>query len=67
MSGFWPHQFTKQGRPYQIGENELKQPIMATPMICVHCMKEFVQGMDVRPPDPCPARNDKREKKRILL
>jgi hypothetical protein len=70
MSGTWPHQFTKNGKEYQIGEqpylDELTRKVMAQPMICVHCHKEYVQGVDPRPLDPCPARSDKREKKRIL-
>ena len=61
----WPHQFTKDGKPTQIGVKEFNLPVHSTPMICVHCHARFVQGVDGKPPDPCPARNDKREMKRI--
>jgi hypothetical protein len=63
----WPHQFTKKDKPVQIGEDpETHDPIMAAPMVCVHCGAEFVAGQTSRPPDPCPARNKKRDMKRIL-
>lgn len=68
----WPHKFTKNGAEKQVGEskvegsNNLKVPIFAIPMICVHCHIEFLQGRDPIPPGPCPARNGKAELKRIL-
>lgn len=63
----WPHQFTKDGDPVQIGKEDLTgDPIMVAPMMCVHCGIKFVTGQTSRPPDPCPARNQKREMKRIL-
>lgn len=63
----WPHQFTKEGEPKVIGRDDLTgDPIMAAPMVCVHCGVKFVSGQTNRPPDPCPARNKKREMKRIL-
>lgn len=63
----WPHQFTKIGEPTKIGEDQFTHdPIMAVRMGCVHCGVEFVAGQTNRPPDPCPARNKKREMKRIL-
>jgi hypothetical protein len=69
MSDFWPHQFTKSGKEVQIGEEKLTdnvmRPVMAQNMVCVHCGVEFVQGQDSPPLPPCPARNDKREMKRI--
>lgn len=69
MSDFWPHQFTKDGTPTQIGEEQmldhLKRPILAQPMVCVHCGVKFVQNKDPRPADPCPARNTKREMARL--
>lgn len=69
MSGVWPHQFTKNGKEIQIGEEKFTdnttRPVYAQPMICVHCHQEYTQGKDGIPPGPCPARNDKREMKRI--
>lgn len=68
---FWDHQFTKLDKEFQIGEQidvtGEKVPVMAQKMICVHCNKEFIQNKDARPQGPCPARNDKREMKRIKL
>ena len=60
MSTPWPHQFTRKGRDYIGPHGQLLQP-----MICVHCYQEYMEGDESRPPDPCPARNDKRELKRI--
>jgi len=62
----WPHQFTKDGRDFQIGEDPATHdPIIAQPMICVHCHVKFVSGQTSRPPDPCPARTMQKEKKRL--
>lgn len=63
----WPHQFTKDGKDIQVGvrDDGSNDPIMAVPMVCVHCYIKYVNGKDARPPDPCPARNEKREMKRI--
>lgn len=61
----WPHQFTKVDKGEQIGEDDTGTPILAIPMACVHCSAKFIQGREQRPADPCPARNDKREMKRI--
>jgi len=47
--GEWPHQFTKSYNGYYI---------------CVHCHIEFKEGEKL-PTNFCPARNDKREIKRI--
>lgn len=60
MSEPWPHQFTKNGSPKQGYNGQMWQP-----MVCVHCFKEYVQGLESKPNGPCPARNDKRELKRI--
>lgn len=57
----WPHQFTKNGRGYEIGPDTFAQTY-----ICVHCLQEYVQGLQEPPPEPCPARNTQRELKRIL-
>lgn len=69
MSEYWPHQFTKHGKEKLIGEEKFldntTRPIFAQPMICVHCHQEYVQGVDAPPPGPCPARNTRREMKRI--
>ncbi len=69
MSEFWPHQFTKNGREVQIGEEKLYEntmrAIMAQPMVCVHCKVEYTQGKQPRPTGSCPARNTRREMKRI--
>jgi hypothetical protein len=65
----WPHQFTKNGKPTQIGETKITDnkvaPIMAQPMICVHCYKEYIQNMESQPSGCCPARYDSREIKRV--
>lgn len=70
MSEYWPHQFTKDGPEVQIGEEDFydntKRPIMAQPMICVHCSAQYTRGRESQPGGACPARNDKREEKRIL-
>jgi len=69
ISSYWAHQFTKNGPEKQIGEEKIMsntfRPIMAQPMICVHCHVEYTQMVDNQPPGPCPARNTKRELKRI--
>ena len=69
ISNYWPHKFTKLGKPKQIGEEKLMghttAPIMAQPMVCIHCGAEFVQGEQPPPPGPCPARTTKKELKRI--
>jgi len=68
----WPHKFARNGAEKQVGEtkvegsNNLKVPIFAIPMICVHCHTEFMQGRDAIPPGPCPARTGRNEVKRIL-
>lgn len=66
---YWPHQFTKNGKATKVGEEQyldkLTRPIMAQPMVCVHCHTEYIQGQASPPQGPCPARNDKREMKRI--
>ncbi len=56
----WPHQFTKNGNPKAGFSGVLWQP-----MVCVHCHKEYTQGFQERPLGRCPARNDKKETKRI--
>lgn len=70
MNDFWPHKFTPFGREVQIGEEDLfnhtKRPIMAQPMVCVHCHVEFTKGLQPMPNGPCPARSTKQEKKRLL-
>lgn len=70
---FWPHQFAPFGDPVKIGERHMfdddtSQMIDVTSrkMRCVHCKITYVQNKDARPPDPCPARNEKREFKRIF-
>lgn len=63
----WPHQFTKNGKGYEIAEGKYAQTY-----ICVHCLNEYVQNLvpGQRLPEwteePCPARNTSREMKRIL-
>lgn len=57
----WPHQFTKNGRGYELPDGKYAQTY-----ICVHCLQEYVQNFQEPLPDPCPARNTKREMKRIL-
>lgn len=69
MSDFWPHQFTKLGSPIQVGVekiyNNTEVPIMAQPMVCVHCKVEYVQNKTPQPGGQCPARNTRREMKRL--
>lgn len=63
----WPHQFSKDGEPYKVDVDMLTgDSVMAAPMFCVHCHVKYIAGKENRPPDPCPARNKKRELKRIL-
>lgn len=63
----WPHLFTKDDKPRQVGVDQLTgDPIMVAPMVCIHCHVKYINGMDNRPPDPCPARSKKSELKRIL-
>lgn len=63
----WPHRFTKNGPTQQVGEDELTHDgIFVQPMICIDCQAEYLNGRDARPPDPCPARNQKKEMKRLL-
>lgn len=63
----WPHLFTKDGDPQQVGKDDLTgDPIMVAPMICIHCHVKYLNGRENRPPDPCPARNKNREMKRLL-
>lgn len=63
----WPHQFTKTAREIKIGVDSLTgDPIIAVEMTCVHCNARYINGQQSRPPDPCPARNQKTEMKRIL-
>lgn len=74
-SNQWPHQFTHDGREYEIGSTggsikdqehlEIEHKILARPMICVHCHKKYIQNIDPYPAESCPARSDKRELKRI--
>lgn len=61
----WPHLFTKTGKTFQIGENE-EGKIFAVEMTCTHCNARYVNGQQNRPPDPCPARSEKSEMKRLL-
>ena len=59
----WPHQFTKNGRGYEIGVGELGTKKYAQTYVCVHCYEEYVQGL-AEPEwikEPCPARNTERE------
>lgn len=63
----WPHQFTKNGQGYEIGPDEYGIMQFAQTYICIHCYLEYVKGMQAPPPNPCAARNTKREMKRILL
>lgn len=66
---FWPHKFTKLGNEEQIGERDLmdhtRVPIMAQRMVCVHCGIEYVREKDAQPTGQCPARNTKKEMKRL--
>lgn len=61
----WPHQFTKDGATTHIGTDRFNIPMFATPMICVHCYKKYVSGVQPKPQEPCPARKDARELKRL--
>lgn len=59
----WPHQFTKNGRGYELPDGNYAQTY-----ICVHCLNEYVRGFEepLWIHESCPARNTKRELKRIL-
>lgn len=66
MQESWPHQFTKNGKGYEIAEGKFAQTY-----ICVHCFEEYVKSPIGQPDpewtlEPCPARNTAREMKRIL-
>lgn len=62
---FWQHQFTKRGPTKKVAEDEYGDPVFEVEMVCVHCGVEYVNGRDNRPPDPCPARSDKKELNRL--
>lgn len=63
----WPHRFTKQGDVKQVGEDpDTHDGIFAQPMVCMDCHATFVAGQQSRPADPCPARTQKTEMKRLL-
>lgn len=57
----WPHQFTKNGRGYELPDGSYAQTY-----VCVHCFQEYVRNMQSPPPNPCPARSDERELRRVL-
>lgn len=59
----WPHKFTKNGREY-VG---FPEGVMFQPLICVHCYKEYVGGLQEAPPNPCPARTTSKEMKRLKV
>ena len=61
----WPHRFTPDGSERKIGEDG-GVPIFARPMICIDCYKTYVAKLDAKPTEPCPARNTKRELKRLF-
>ncbi len=65
--GNWPHQFTKNGKEEleAIDDNGMKNYIKHVTMRCVHCGKHYRLNEEPIPPNPCPARNDKREMSRI--
>lgn len=69
ISDYWPHQFRPDGKEIQIGEEKFLdntlRPIMAQPMICVHCGMKYVRGKDQQPAGKCPARDTKKELQRI--
>lgn len=67
----WPHTFTKTGHTRVIGveHDELGRetdPIFAVEMECTHCHAKYLNGLENRPPDPCPARSKSSEMKRLL-
>lgn len=69
----WQHQFAPSGNQKQIGENKDILPdgehplkIMSREMYCVHCKQSYWTVVAGPPSGPCPARNKKREMKRIL-
>lgn len=67
---YWPHKFTKNGAPKQVGEEQIydhtKAPIMAQPMVCVCCHVEYVHNQTPQPQGACPARKTETEMKRLL-
>lgn len=58
----WPHQFVPDGKPKQINE----EGTLSRPLVCVHCGKKYNTVLQPAPPNPCPARSDKREMRRLL-
>lgn len=71
--GSWPHQFTKSGNRKQTGEDQGFKPdgehalkLYSEEYYCIHCKQSYWSRQQTPPPPPCPARNKKREMKRIL-
>lgn len=58
----WPHQFTKNGRGYELPDGNYAQTY-----ICVHCYQEYVRGLQPQPPNPCPARADSKKQVRRVI
>lgn len=69
VNDYWPHQFRPNGKEVQIGEEKftdnLMRPIFAQPMVCAHCGTEWLRGKEAQPTGKCPARETKKELKRI--
>ncbi len=62
----WPHTFTRTGKQTQIGTNDdTGMPIYAQEMICTHCHITYMNQMQPKPVGACPARNDRKEYKRL--
>jgi hypothetical protein len=66
----WPHLFVrteeKQELPLQSSYLLIPGPKYATKHYCRECHKEWWEGKEPRPLEPCPARNDKKEIGRLL-
>lgn len=54
----WPHAFTRS-RSKESDGREWQE------MICTHCHKTYLHGKEPKPAERCPARNDKRELRRL--
>lgn len=65
----WPHVFVRTGETRAlppIDRRIVPGPRMAIKNYCRECHKEWWVGLEPRPLEVCPARNDKKERRRLL-
>lgn len=60
----WPHRFTRDGKEIKVGEDG-GVPLFKVPMICIDCHIKYMTRMENKPVGACPARNDRKEYKRL--